>query len=345
MRGILYYPTENEENILQQIMKDLEIKKSDIKSETLHGKWNEIKRDYFADEKFIVHKDMYESCRETIEKIKSGEYKPQDFMYNPYRLYELISDYSYIMSTYGIAIKDKNKILDAKILTNFVEDLTKNGANLEEVKMMVLSSIFFNIDLMLDRVEEDYELVKAKMDNAMRLIRVIDFLERMSPYEEVFASAKVYRDEIKTNNSGETEFSEYCRVFDEFDYEILQYIARCKMKNYFLLSINRARYTDNLEDFLKNPLIREIYETRQAYEDNTKKAKGVFKYSIKDNFKVGMSALIQDKRSMKLLLELAYDFYYFGLANAREYEKVLTAGQVEFTCEEERRRRSDEERQ
>ena len=342
MRGIFYYPFKNEEKILQQNMRDLNLRKKDFKSKTLHGQWDEIKRDCFADDKFIVHKNLYESSRETIAKIKSGEYKIQDFMYNPYRLYELISDYSYIKTTYKNLHKNSEEKLDTKTLIKFVEAVAKSGANLEEVKMQVLASIFFNIDPMLDRVEEDHGILKAKMENAMRIVKAIDWLELMSPYEEVFIAAKVFQDEMREKKSGTPEFTYYCRNFDEFDPEILAYIARCKMKSYFLLACLRVRFVDDMDNAMKNPLVREIYEKRKPYENNMTKAYGVFKYSINEDFKDSIDALMRDKHK-ELMANLANEFHYFGLTTDREYEKYCAADQVEFTYEEGKSRRNDDE--
>ena len=345
MRGILYYPAANEEKILQQNMQDLEIRRRDFKSDTFHGKWDEIKKDYFADEKFIVHKNMHESCAKTIAKIKSGEYKKQDFMYNSYRLYELISDYTYITTTYMAFHKNSEEKLDSTTLRKFVEDVAKSGANLEEVKMQVLSSIFFNIDPMLDRVDEDHDILEAKMENAMRTVKAINWLEFMSPYEEVFISAKVFQDEMREKKSGIPEFAEYCRIFDEFDPEILGYIARCKMKSYFLLASIRVRFAENMDNAMKNSLVREIYEKRQPYENNMKKAYGVFKYSIREDFKAAMDAIMKEKNK-NLQDDLSDEFHHFRLTTDREYEKYYAANQVEFTYKEGKSRRNEyQERQ
>ncbi len=327
MKGIVYYPVRNEEDLIKQNITDFGIE-GVIKGNYTHKNWDKLKKEIYGDDKFIVHKNMSDSYKETVKEIKSNAVKIEDFIYNPYKLYELLNDYSYMIN---------NKFCDRSIgkdyLSSFVTKLVKNGANIEEVKMYVLASIFFNIDSMVDRETEDDGILKAKMDNSMRLSKTIDLLKLKSPYEDVFLAAKYMCDMTNNHKNSDKEFERYVKTFDQFDVNMLLNIARCKIKNYFLQSILNFRYLNNLDYFMNNKLAKEIYEVRTSHKNNRETMLKEFKYSIRESFKDLMIEIMRDEHE-DYEREFAEIFYKNGFTTKIEYEKLISSMQVLHNCKE-----------
>ena len=320
MIGITFYPQKEQKRLLSENAKGLEIEVEPGK--TFQESWKNLKTASISDIKFIVHKDLESLTRTLIKQIQEGKLNKEELMYNNEKLFDLLCSYTHIRYNKRRYSED-----EFKQLRMFTFDIVKQGANLEEIKLFALSSLFFNIDPLLDREGEDYSVIKSKMDFTMRLAKTIDILELSSPYDAVFSYARVFRDDerAKDNTGFKQDFDFYCKEFKNYDVKNLEYIAKCKLKNSLMQSILKYRYS--YMDINNNALAQNIFEPRT----DVFKARGAFLYEINDDTKEDMMRIINDKEEDKFV-SLANTFYDYGLISEHELYKFDAAKQVLSNC-------------
>ena len=321
MRGIKYYPERGIDKKITELQKKIE---TTVKlSGTDKEKWDCLKQNMHSDINFIVNKDMYGSCKDTIEKIKNGETVAEDYLYDPYKLYDLLCNYTFLRTGY----KYCNQDLDEEVLDEFVENTVKKGANIEEVKMYVLSSLFFNIDSMID---DDYDMVKSKLDFSLKLSDLVEDLNRYSPYEEVFRSANNLDNLYLAGARGEKlkeAINDYYNKMNSFDVDMLSYISKCKMKNNLLSSI--IEYKILPINKVENITTQKIFDNNQSEGERYT----IFDKVIKDEYKENMFKIMQDKYKDDVYTNYGVIYNKSGIMTKRQLNDIMIAKEVSISCD------------
>lgn len=325
MKGISYYPAENN-GLLRDNCADF-FMSINGKNKTFNQMWDEFKNDIVGDDSFLVHLDLYDSCKETIEQIKRGSLTHDYFMYRPQKFFDLLCQYYYIHNNYKNTDRPE---LDISTLHFFVRNIVSKGANIEEMKKYILAGALFNVDTMIDNVNGDYTILESKMRFSNGMMKYLDGLKTASPYEIVFQDTMQLHSSVDESTK-RVNMKKYSEDFTQYDLKMLQNIAQSKISNYFLNSILAYRYSKDLPKAMNNPLAKQIFEIRKPYADNYKRAKGVFIYSLKDDIKEELAKLIRNS-DIKGLYTDALNFYDYGFTSKRELREFDSAVQVLHNC-------------
>ena len=259
MKGITYYP---------QIDKKI----SSSTTKALKNEWTKSKKENIADERFIISGNLKDKAKELVQKIDDKAVKSQDYLYNTNALFDLLCAYTHVLTSKK---PDNHQLLT---LDAFVTDVVKQGANIEEIKFLSLASVFFNIDPIIDREGEDYDIVLSKTNFAFKLANTIDLLSKLSPYQEIFDKSEKIR---RNGDLNSPLHQELAKDLGKYDLKNVEYITTCKLNSMLLEAI--LKYRTSYKDMNKSVLAEYYFMPRK--DEGQNKAKGFFKYMITEKAK------------------------------------------------------------
>lgn len=332
MNGITYYPIKEQEKIIDKNIKDLDLF-INKKGKTFEQVWDDIKQNYITDEHFFINKDLEKSCKKMIKSIESGKEKFEDYMYDTYKLFNLLSDYSYA--------RHHKELTGRELIIDYVYEITKAGVNIEEIKMLVLSVLVFDVDEIAER--DDSDIVSSKIDFSLRLIGDIDNLKLFSPYERVFRYSKII-EEVRSRSQEEQDkvLKEYSRNFYNYDVNLIYNIANYKIYNYFLKSIEMAKHTKDVDKFMQNPLAKQIFQKRETSDKLRTVLNGIFKYKVREEFKSKLLKILKMKDKNEYH-DLACKFYKHEFTSYEETFDFDSSLQVLIDCENDMAKKKQKE--
>ena len=269
MKGITLYPLDEYKT------------KDSVKWKQFKDKWINDKKDLIGDDYFIVSGNLSEKAKQIANEINNQDVEVDDFLYDTKRFYDLICAYTHVSTKKK---KDFNEVLT---LGQMVDQVIRAGANIEEIKFLALASVFFNVDPIIDRENEDYDILMSKINFAFKVAGMVDTLSNISPYNEMFKKSYESRENPNedTKNAVAVEFLNY-------DTNNLEYICECKLNSMLLKAILSYRF--DYKDFEKSVLAKIFFKIRKITEANAGKNKGFFKYEIKESAKKDMSELFRN---------------------------------------------------
>ena len=318
-----YYPQDKAEEIINQILSKLEVKKLNSNLTTNEEKWDEIKKLERGDQYFVVnYSKLSEKCQKTYEDIISKKLKVEDCLYDNTILFDVFCCWTYFCYN-----KKFTKLTDLKgdELKQFIFKLLLNEVDLEDLKNVVLTSNILNIDAILDSGKSDYNDLVKGYEFVYEMINLIDEIKDLSSHD-------IYYDLIK-NSNGNMSLEDLKEKFNSFDEKFFENILKNRINNTLLEVLFRVRLIkiDSPRWFMELPVIKEYYEKRPKNPEIKIEKDGMFTYKVSDEGLQLVDELISGKMISASDIDLLKED---GLLSDKEYEDYLTAVQVFRTVEE-----------
>ena len=302
MKGLKYYPQENGEQQIEDILSGLEIQSVDLGEGDFKSRWDKLKKKSYGDKMFLPHQAMHSDCIEQIERIKSGKDKLSDFDYNYVKLYDLLCSYMHSTSP---AAKRYDDVLDVETLNMFVNQLVFRGVNITELKTMVLSSVLLDIDNFYDGSSGKRYYENAQIEHVKKFVEMLGVLEKFSPYERYFNKIKLnYKDLNKK------DIEEYLNnISNEYDKDMIKNILDNRMKNDILEPLFNARFEKGADLFfvMNTPIMKEFYEYRPEDDDDQERIRP-FDFRISEKGQENIAAICSGElKQQEIIIEALKD--------------------------------------
>lgn len=307
-----YYPQDKAEEIINQILSKLEVKKLNSNLTTNEEKWDEIKKLERGDQYFVVnYSKLSEKCQKTYEDIISKKLKIEDCLYDNTILFDVFCCWTYFCYN-----KKFTKLTDLKgdELKQFIFKLLLNEVDLEDLKNVVLTSNILNIDAILDSGKSDYNDLVKGYEFVYEMINLIDEIKDLSSHD-------IYYDLIK-NSNGNMSLEDLKEKFNSFDEKFFENILKNRINNTLLEVLFRVRLIkiDSPRWFMELPVVKEYYEKRPQNTNIKIEKDGMFTYQLSEN---GLLLIDELLKNNLINLEKIEVLREEGLILDKEYEEFL----------------------